>query len=54
MDNEKVKAAEEDYNAAVDTLKSEYSAYYPQVSISIGNNWEDDRTPAKGLSLIHI
>ena len=48
VDNEKVKAAEEDYNAAVDTLKSEYSAYYPQVSISIGNNWEDDRTPAKG------
>ena len=48
VDNEKVKAAEEDYTAAVDTLKSEYSAYYPQVSISIGNNWEDDRTPAKG------
>ena len=48
VENEKVKAAEEDYNAAVDTLKSEYSAYYPQVSISIGNNWEDDRTPAKG------
>ena len=48
VDNEKVKAAEEDYNAAVDTLKSEYSAYYPQVSISIGNNWEDERTPAKG------
>ena len=48
VDNEKVKAAEEDYNAAVATLKSEYSAYYPQVSISIGNNWEDDRTPAKG------
>ena len=48
VDNEKVKAAEEDYNAAVDTLKSEYSAYYQQVSISIGNNWEDDRTPAKG------
>ncbi len=48
VDNEKIKAAEEDYNAAVDTLKSEYSAYYPQVSISIGNNWEDDRTPSKG------
>ena len=48
VDNEKVKAAEEDYNAAVATLKSEYSAYYPQVSISTGNNWEDDRTPAKG------
>ena len=48
VDNEKVKAAEEDYNSAVDTLKSEYSAYYPQVSVSIGNNWEDDRTPSKG------
>ena len=48
VENEKVKAAEEDYNAAVETLKSEYSAYYPQVSITIGNNWEDDRTPAKG------
>ena len=22
--------------------------YYPQVTISVGNNWEDDRTPAKG------
>ena len=32
----------------METLKSEYSAYYPQVSITIGNNWEDDRTPAKG------
>ena len=48
VENEKVKAAELDYEAAVETLKSEYSAYYPQVTISIGNNWEDDRTPSKG------
>ena len=48
VENEKIKAAEQDYEAAVESLKSEYSAYYPQVTISIGNNWEDDRTPAKG------
>ena len=48
VENEKVKAAELDYEAAVESLKSEYSAYYPQVTISIGNNWEDDRTPSKG------
>ena len=48
VENEKVKAAELDYKAAVESLKSEYTAYYPQVTISIGNNWEDDRTPAKG------
>jgi outer membrane protein TolC len=48
VENEKIKAAELDYEAAVEALKSEYTAYYPQVSISIGNNWEDDRTPAKG------
>ena len=28
VENEKVKAAELDYEAAVDSLKSEYSAYY--------------------------
>ena len=48
VDNEKVKAAELDYEAATETLKSEYSAYYPQVTVSIGSNHEDDRTPAKG------
>ncbi len=48
VENEKIKAAELDYEAAVESLKSEYSAYYPQVTISIGNNWEDDRTPSKG------
>ncbi len=48
VENEKVKAAELDYEAAVESLKSEYTAYYPQVTISIGNNWEDDRTPSKG------
>jgi outer membrane protein TolC len=48
VENEKIKAAELDYEAAVEALKSEYSAYYPQVTITIGNNWEDDRTPAKG------
>ena len=48
VQNEKVKAAELDYEAAVETLKSEYTAYYPQVTISVGNNWEDDRTPSKG------
>ena len=45
VENEKIKAAELDYEAAVESLKSEYTAYYPQVTISIGNNWEDDRTP---------
>ena len=48
VENEKVKAAELDYEAAVETLKSEYTAYYPQVTVSMGNNWEDDRTPSKG------
>ena len=48
VENEKIKAAELDYEAAVEALKSEYTAYYPQVTVSIGNNWEDDRTPAKG------
>ena len=48
VENEKVKAAELDYEAAKETLKSEYSAYYPQVTISIGQNHEDDRTPSKG------
>ena len=48
LENEKVKAAELDYEAALETLKSEYSAYKPQVNLSIGQNWEDDRTPAKG------
>ena len=48
VENEKIKAAELDYEAAVEALKSEYTAYYPQITISVGNNWEDDRTPAKG------
>ena len=48
VENEKIKAAELDYEAAVESLKSEYTAYYPQVTISVGNNWEDDRTPATG------
>ena len=48
VENEKIKAAELDYEAAVESLKPEYTAYYPQVTISVGNNWEDDRTPAKG------
>ena len=48
VQNEKITAAEQDYEAAKETLKSEYTAYHPQVTISIGNNWEDDRTPAKG------
>ena len=48
LNNEKIQAAELDYEAALETLKSEYSAYKPQVTVSIGQNWEDDRTPAKG------
>ena len=48
VENEKIIAAEQDYEAAKETLKSEYSAYYPQVTVSIGSNHEDDRTPAKG------
>ncbi len=48
VENEKIKAAEQDYEAAVEMLRSEYSAYKPQITITMGNNWEDDRTPAKG------
>ena len=47
VQNEKVKAAEKDYEAAVEILKKTYSAYYPQVTITYGHNWEDDRTPSK-------
>jgi len=36
--NEKVKAAELDYEAAVETLKKTYSAYYPQVTITYVKN----------------
>jgi outer membrane protein TolC len=48
VENEKIVAADQDYEAAKETLKGEYTAYHPQVTISVGNNWEDDRTPAKG------
>ena len=48
VENEKIKAADQDYEASKETLKGEYSAYYPQVTISIGQMHEDDRTPAKG------
>jgi adhesin transport system outer membrane protein len=48
VDNEKIKAAELDHEAAMETLKAEYSAYYPQVTVSVGQVHEDDRTPAKG------
>ena len=48
--NEKVKAAELDYEAAVELLKKSYSAYYPQVTITYGHNWEDDRTPSKSTT----
>ena len=48
VENEKVKAAEKDYEAAVELLKKTYSAYYPQVTITYGSNWEDDRSVAKG------
>ena len=47
VQNEKVKAAELDYEAAVEKLKKSYSAYYPQITITYGSNWEDDRTPSK-------
>ncbi len=49
--NEKVKAAELDYEAAVEKLKKSYSAYYPQVTITYGSNWEDDRTPSKSSTV---
>ena len=48
--NKKVKAAELDYEAAVELLKKSYSAYYPQVTITYGHNWEDDRTPSKSTT----
>ncbi len=47
LKNEKIKSAELDYEAAVELLKKTYSAYYPQVTITYGSNWEDDRTPSK-------
>ena len=49
--NEKVKAAELDYEAAIESLKKTYSAYYPQVTITYGSNWEDDRTPSKSSTV---
>ena len=48
VENEKIVAAEQDYEAAKEMLKSEYTAYYPQVTISVGQMHEDDRTPSKG------
>ena len=51
VENEKVKAAELDYEAAVELLKKSYSAYYPQVTITYGSNWEDDRTPSKSSTV---
>jgi outer membrane protein TolC len=51
VENEKVKAAELDYEAAVETLKKSYSAYYPQITITYGSNWEDDRTPSKSSTV---
>ena len=48
VENEKIIAAEQDYEAAKEMLKSEYTAYYPQVTISVGQMHEDDRTPSKG------
>ena len=50
VENEKVKAAELDYEATVKILKSEYSAYYPQVTITYGYMNEDDRTPSKSTT----
>jgi adhesin transport system outer membrane protein len=51
LKNEKIKAAEKDYEAAVELLKKTYSAYYPQVTITYGSNWEDDRTPSKSSTV---
>ena len=51
VENEKVKAAELDYEAAVEALKKAHSAYYPQITITYGHNWEDDRTPSKSSTV---
>ena len=51
VENEKVKAAELDYEAAVEALKKAHSAYYPQITITYGSNWEDDRTPSKSSTV---
>ena len=51
LKNEKIKSAELDYKAAVELLKKTYSAYYPQVTITYGSNWEDDRTPSKSSTV---
>ena len=51
VENEKVKAAELDYEAAVEVLKKAHSAYYPQITVTYGSNWEDDRTPSKSSTV---
>ncbi len=55
VQNEKVKAAEKDYEAAVEKLKKscirDSSAYYPQITVTYGSNWEDDRTPSKSSTV---
>jgi len=42
--NDRVRAATETYEASLHSLKSAYSAYYPNVSITVGRNGEKDRT----------
>lgn len=42
-----VAAARKDYEASVHSLKSAYSAYYPNASMTYGYNEENDRTPSQ-------
>ena len=42
-----IKAAEENYEAALQNLKGAYSTYYPKVDVTYGLNNETDRTPSQ-------
>lgn len=42
-----IRAAEENYEAALQNLKGAYSTYYPKVDVTYGLNNETDRTPSQ-------
>jgi len=42
-----IKAAEKNYEAALENLKGAYSTYYPKVDVTYGVNNETDRTPSQ-------
>jgi outer membrane protein TolC len=49
-----IKAAEENYKAAIENLKGAYSNYYPKVDVTYGHNNEKDRKPAKSSGVDSI